>query len=101
MKAVAAAEGTVPPPEVAPLVDARLLAGRGSAFARELLDLVVPDQVVAYPFTKAQLTALGTGEALRAQVEKRAQALLDSGFYSVQGVWEGPGTGCCCWRRSP
>ncbi|MGW1765487.1 hypothetical protein ACWCQL_15625 [Streptomyces sp. NPDC002073] len=91
VRAVAAAEGTVPPPEAAPLVAGGLLAGRGSAFARELLDLVVPDQVVAYPFTKAQLTGLGTGEALRAQVERRAQALLDGGFYSVQGVWDGPG----------
>ncbi|MEU2391313.1 hypothetical protein [Streptomyces sp. NPDC007369] len=91
VRAVAAAEGTVPPPDMAPLVTGDLLAGRGSAFTREMLEIVVLDQVVAYPFPKAQLTGLGSGDALRNEVDRRVQALLDSGFYSVQGVWDGPG----------
>lgn len=91
VRAVAAAEGTAPPPEVVPLVDGDLLAARGSAFAHQMLEIVVLDQVVAYPFSKAQLTGLGTGGTLRDEVARRAQALLDSGFYSVQGVWDGPG----------
>ncbi|MFG3497633.1 hypothetical protein [Streptomyces sp. NPDC047928] len=91
VRALAAAEGTAPPPEVEPLVTGGLLAGRGADFARETLEIVVLDQVVAYPFPRSRLTGLGTGNTLRDEVARRAQALLDSGFYSVQGVWDGQG----------
>ncbi|TMV00041.1 hypothetical protein [Streptomyces sp. DASNCL29] len=86
---VAEQEGVAPPEELTPLLTADLLAARGADFAREVLGIVVLDQLVAYPLTSAQLTAFGGGDALREAVGARVAALLESGFYSVRGVWDG------------
>ncbi|MCX4650255.1 MULTISPECIES: hypothetical protein [unclassified Streptomyces] len=80
--------GVTPPEALAPLVAGDLLATDGAAFAAQVLDVVVLDQIVAYPFTVAELGALGSGEALRGAVAARAGLLLDSGFYSVYGVFD-------------
>ncbi|MFJ8675628.1 hypothetical protein [Streptomyces sp. NPDC093589] len=90
LRAVADSPTAAPPATLTPLVEGDLLAA-GTAFARQVLDVVVVDQIVAYPFALAQLTALGTGDTLRGAVAARAQALLGSGFYSVHGVFDQAG----------
>lgn len=91
LRAVADSPAAPLPPTLTPLVEGDLLAAAGAAFAGQVLDVVVVDQIVAYPFTLAELTALGSGDVLRRAVAARAQVLLDSGFYSVHGVFDPAG----------
>ncbi|WP_030795944.1 hypothetical protein [Streptomyces sp. NRRL S-337] len=88
---VAGRQPTPPPAQVKPLVDGDLLAKDGAGFTKDVRAVVVIDQLVAYPFTAAQLTALGSGETLKNAVAARVEALLNSGFYSVQGIWDTTG----------
>jgi hypothetical protein len=91
LQTVAGRQPAPPPDQVAPLVQGKLLAKAGEAFAQEVRKVVVIDQLVAYPFTSAELTSLGSGDALRTAVAARVEALLESGFYSVHGVWDADG----------
>ncbi|MET9894367.1 hypothetical protein ABZZ47_29935 [Streptomyces sp. NPDC006465] len=91
LKNVAVRVTVTPPDQVASLVAGDLLAEAGAAFTDEVRKVVVIDQLVAYPFTAAQLTALGSGDALRTAVAARVESLLESGFYSVHGVWDADG----------
>ncbi|MEU6273015.1 hypothetical protein ABZ871_11475 [Streptomyces populi] len=91
LKNVAEQATVTPPDQVASLVAGDLLAGAGAAFTEEARKVVVIDQIVAYPFTSAQLAALGSGDALRTAVAARVESLLESGFYSVYGVWDAGG----------
>ncbi|MEU8471615.1 hypothetical protein AB0F30_27535 [Streptomyces sp. NPDC029006] len=91
LRSVLGSPAVTPPQSLAPLVQGDLLSPDGAAFVQQVLDIVVLDQVVAYPFTLSELAALGSGDALRGAVAARAQALLESGFYSVYGVFDGGG----------
>ncbi|MFF0792256.1 hypothetical protein [Streptomyces spiralis] len=91
LQSMAGREPTPLPAQVTPLVAADLVAAAGEAFTKDVRAVVVIDQLVAYPFTSAQLTALGSGDTLRTAVAARVEALLESGFYSVHGVWDADG----------
>ncbi|MGW0411249.1 hypothetical protein ACWDZX_08120 [Streptomyces collinus] len=91
LRSVLGRPAVTPPQPLAPLVEGGLLSLTGAAFVQQVLDIVVLDQVVAYPFTLSELAALGSGDALRGAVAARVQALLDSGYYSVFGVFDDVG----------
>ncbi|NEW69886.1 hypothetical protein [Streptomyces rhizosphaericus] len=91
LRELAARPGTAPPAPMEPLLAADLLAGDSAALATAVLDVIDPDQVIAYPFTSAELALLGSGDALRDAVAARMDALSDSGFYTVRGMWDAAG----------
>lgn len=84
--------GDDPPAALDPLAASGLIVAESTAAYAETVGTSVNlEEIVGLAMPLAQLTALGTGDALVAAMAARVDVLFDSGFYSTRGVWDSDG----------
>ena len=91
--ALEALAGAPDSPPLPARLDAAAAAGvvtvEAKALAAQLVTGFNLDLVVGFTMSGADLTALGSGAALRDALIERIDALGEAGFYTVRSVWDG------------